>query len=158
MLSIDRNPNPTKNRMCMWQLYWFVKRIHVLEARIWSPFLLLIGMVYLQIGSGIEIANHFYEGNFELDEFKSDLVNGTFYYFNFGAQALMVLGLRQAGVPFFRSCSAGSGEQSKWQCFAAWVGTVFDVFMVLSIPATPVVYALGGRDKAVSICSAFGGE
>mmetsp|Transcript_11382 Transcript_11382/g.22676 ORF Transcript_11382/g.22676 Transcript_11382/m.22676 type:complete len:126 (+) Transcript_11382:208-585(+) len=113
-------------------------------------------MVYLQIGSGIEIANHFYEGNFELDEFKSDLVNGTFYYFNFGAQALMVLGLRQAGVPFFRACSAGNGEQSKWQCFAAWVGTVFDVFMVLSIPATPVVYALGGREKAVSICSAFG--
>eukprot|EP00518_Triparma_eleuthera_P004814 CAMPEP_0182464368 /NCGR_PEP_ID=MMETSP1319-20130603/8572_1 /TAXON_ID=172717 /ORGANISM="Bolidomonas pacifica, Strain RCC208" /LENGTH=139 /DNA_ID=CAMNT_0024664009 /DNA_START=190 /DNA_END=610 /DNA_ORIENTATION=+ len=104
-------------------------------------------MVYLQIGSGIEIANHFYEGNFELDEFKSDLVNGTFYYFNFGAQALMVLGLRQAGVPFFRACSAGNGEQSKWQCFAAWVGTVFDVFMVLSIPATPVVYALGGGKK-----------
>mmetsp|Transcript_10880 Transcript_10880/g.22063 ORF Transcript_10880/g.22063 Transcript_10880/m.22063 type:complete len:151 (-) Transcript_10880:55-507(-) len=68
----------------------------------------------------------------------------------------MVLGLRQAGVPFFRACSAGNGEQSKWQCFAAWVGTVFDVFMVLSIPATPVVYALGGREKAVSICSAFG--
>ena len=39
---------------------------------------------WLQVGSAIEIANHHYEGNFELKEFKTDLVNGIFYFFNFG--------------------------------------------------------------------------
>ena len=33
---------------------------------------------WLQVGSAIEIANHHYEGNFELKEFKTDLVNGIF--------------------------------------------------------------------------------
>ena len=92
--------------VCGWQIWVYVERVEALKRRIWSPYLLLLGFIvrslcndvtirvlmvspsphtpkftrvqWLQVGSAIEIANHHYEGNFELKEFKTDLVNGIF--------------------------------------------------------------------------------
>jgi hypothetical protein len=56
--------------VCTWQLWVFLAKITTLQTRIHSPFLFLIGCVWLQIGSAIEIANHYYVGDFELNGFQ----------------------------------------------------------------------------------------
>jgi len=143
--------------ICTWQLWVFLKKLLVLRQRIWNPFWLLIGFIWLQIGSAIEIANHQYEGDWELRGFKTDLVNGLFYFFNFGAQSLMCLGFRTAKQGFRRCPSKEEQQHGGCQFHPADVfGVVFDVVLVITIPATPIIYAVLGRNKAISICSSFG--
>lgn len=139
--------------ICTWQLWVFVTKLPVLQQRIWSPFVLLIGFTWHQISSAIEIANHQYEGDWELRGFKTDLINGLFYFFNFGANALMCLGFRTVNQSFWRCHS--QGEQRQFQAADSF-GVVFDVVIILIIPATPTLYAVLGRDRAISICSSFG--
>jgi len=142
--------------ICTWQLSVFVAKLPVLRQRIWSPVVLLTGFTWLQIGSAIEIANHQYEGNWELRGFKTDLINGLFYFFNFGANSLMCLGFRTAKQSLWRCPSKGE-QQSGRYCRATDIfGVAFDVAIMLTVPATPIIYAALGRDKAISICSSFG--
>ena len=136
-------------------IWAFLHKYDTLRNRLWSPFILLTGLVWLQIGSALEIGNHYYEGNWELSGFPTDLVNGTFYFFNFGAQYLNALGLRKKGLPFFRWPSSGSGGRW-WHCLIDLTALVFDIIMVAAVFSTAPMYTALGRESASSIISAFG--
>jgi len=78
-------------------IWAFLYKYDILRQRIWCPYLLLVGLIFFQIAGAFEIGNHYYEGNWELAGFPSDLVNGSFYFFNFGATYLNALGMRKKG-------------------------------------------------------------
>lgn len=137
-------------------IWAFLHRIDTLRNRIAGPFLLLTGLTWLQIGAALEIANHYYEGDWELVGFPSDLINGTFYFFNFGAQYMNALGLRRKGVPFFRSPKKNENTKYCGCCFTDLVAMIFDILMVIGIIITGPVYAAMGRDGAISLLSMFG--
>lgn len=134
-------------------IWAYMRKLRIIETRIWSPFLLLTGLIWLQVGSALEIGNHFYVNDWELSGFPSDLVNGTFYFFNFGAQYINALALRKKGVPFFRCPSFKDGIVKG---LIDLVAMLFDILMVIAVPITPILYALLGRDVAISVVSAFG--
>ena len=83
---------------CTFALWALSKKYDVLAARIWSPFLLMTGFVWLQLGAAFEIGNHFYINDWQLYEPISDLINASFSFMNFGAQDLNALGLRKKGL------------------------------------------------------------
>jgi len=138
-----------------WNIWAFTHKITTLQNRIWSPFLLLLGLIWLQVGTALEIGNHYYEGNWELAGFPSDLVNGTFYFFNFGAQYLLALGLRKRNLPFFR-IPTRKAEASALSCILNLIAMIFDFLCVAGVLVTGPMYAIRGRNSTISIASSLG--
>eukprot|EP00586_Coscinodiscus_wailesii_P003014 CAMPEP_0172484008 /NCGR_PEP_ID=MMETSP1066-20121228/11258_1 /TAXON_ID=671091 /ORGANISM="Coscinodiscus wailesii, Strain CCMP2513" /LENGTH=269 /DNA_ID=CAMNT_0013248243 /DNA_START=103 /DNA_END=912 /DNA_ORIENTATION=+ len=136
-----------------WTVWAIQRKLPILHKRIWSPFLLITGIIFLQLGAAFEIANHYYEGNFELKDMKTDFINGVFYFFNFGGNYLNVLGLRNKSVPFFRI--PGFIGNCKGGCFDLLI-MLFDIFMVVGIFITLPIYFSLGREQSISTISAFG--
>ena len=140
----------------------FLYKYDTLRKRIWCPYLLLMGLVFFQIAGAFEIGNHYYEGNWELAGFPSDLINGNFYFFNFGATYLNALGLRKKGVPIFRRpilcCCGGGGGNDKSTVVAGLLDVlamIFDLILVVGFFITAPAYAVLGRADAVGILSGF---
>ena len=89
-------------------LFWaFFQKYDMFKKRIWSPFLLLIALTWLLIGPVFEIGNHFYVDNWQLYNPQSDLINGSFFFFNFGAQNILALSIRINNQKFIRRPSGG---------------------------------------------------
>lgn len=124
-------------------IYAFVKKFDVLVQRIWSPFFLLIALTWLLIGPAFEIGNHFYIDNWQLYRPVSDLINGSFSFFNFGSQNILAVSLRKPNRPFFR-CGTSILD---------WFSIFADLILPLLIFVNPLVYALAGRSKAVAALS-----
>lgn len=127
-------------------LYAFLQKVDVFKQRIWSPFVLLVALTWLEIGPAFEIGNHFYENNWQLYESNSDLVNASFSFFNFGANNLLALSLRKTNLPLFRR---GTGALD-W----LMVGLDF-VFIALTL-GQPFVYTYLGRETSVTFLSPVG--
>lgn len=138
--------------VCTFALYSFNKKYDVLKSRIWSPFLLMIGLVWLQVGPAFEIGNHFYVNDWELFESQADLINASFSFFNFGAQNLNALGLRKKGVnlcrPIDNLCSCAS--------ILDLVILLGDWLFIVLTFVQPIVYVTLGRDASVTLLSPFG--
>merc|ERR1719384_2413857 len=64
-------------------MFCYYTRLERLRAYIFSPFLLMVGITMMQLGSWLEIADHHYDGNFELKDVTSNFVNALFYCNNF---------------------------------------------------------------------------
>lgn len=134
-------------------IWAFLYKLDTLKKRIWSPYFLLMGLIFFQIAGAFEIGNHYYEGDWELAGFPSDLINGSFYFFNFGATYLNALGLRNKDVPIFRPpllCAKG---------FVAglldFLAMAFDLILVAGFVLTAPFYATAGREDSSGILSAF---
>jgi hypothetical protein len=116
-------------------------------------------LVFFQIAGAFEIGNHYYEGNWELAGFPSDLINGNFYFFNFGATYLNALGLQKKGVPILRRpilCCGGGGNKSTVVAgLLDILAMIFDLILVVGFIITAPAYAILGRGDAVGILSAF---
>jgi len=152
-------------------IWAFLYKYDILRQRIWCPYLLLMGLIFFQIAGAFEIGNHYYEGNWELAGFPSDLVNGSFYFFNFGATYLNALGMRKKGVPIFRRpllfryccCGGGSGSEGKRSGGCRTVinslldllAMIFDLILVVGFLITGPMYFAVGRGDAVGILSGF---
>lgn len=136
-----------------WTVWAILRKQSILEKRIWSPFLLLSGAIFLQLAAAFEIANHYYEGNFALDNMKTDFINGIFYFFNIAAIYLNALGLRNKTVPFFR-CPSFVGNIGGG--LLNLLVMVFDLFLVVGIFITLPIYFTSGRAGADPILTAFG--
>lgn len=139
--------------VCAWNIWCFLYKFDILRSRIWMPYLLLLGLIWLQIAAGLEIGNHYYVGDWELAGFQSDLINGSFYFFNFGGNYLIALGLRVKDSPFFRCPSKDNGI---FNCVVDFFAMLFDILMVIALIFTAPLYAAIGRDSAISVISAFG--
>ena len=113
--------------LCIW---CFLERYPIFQERIWSPFLLIVALTWLLIGSTFEIANHFYVDNWQLYDPQSDLINGSFSFFNFGAQNLLALSLRKQGQIFFRRPPSTIGD---------WLGFILDPILMILIVVNPIV-------------------
>jgi len=124
-------------------LYGIMKNVQVIEKRIWSPFLLVTAMTWLMMATSFEISNHFYVNDWELYDPKSDLINASFFFFNFGAQNLMAISLRKKGVPFIRNGSS---------CLD-WTTMIVDPILAVLIVINPIVYGIVGRSTAVQVLS-----
>jgi len=134
-------------------IWAFLYKYDTLRNRIWCPYILLMGLVFFQIAGALEIGNHYYEGNWELAGFPSDLINGSFYFFNFGGTYLMALGLRKKGVAIFRRplCCSGGFKAGALDVLAM----VFDLILFVGLVLTAPFYAIAGRANASGILSAF---
>jgi len=135
----------------IWVLY---KKLPVIQTRIWSPYVLLTGLIWLQLGAAFEIADH-QQSDWELVGSPSSFINGVFYFFNFGGNYLNVLGLRKKGLAFFRFPSDFSRVKIFDSLFDI-VAVIFDIFMVIAIILSPILYATMGRANTTPITSAFG--
>lgn len=152
-------------------IWAFLYKYDTLRQRIWCPYLLLMGLIFFQIAGAFEIGNHYYEGNWELAGFPSDLINGSFYFFNFGATYLNALGMRKKGVPIFRRpllfryccCGGGTGSEGERSgaCRAVMnslldlIAMIFDFILVVGFLITGPMYLAVGRGDAVGILSGF---
>jgi len=127
-------------------LYAYYKTYAIFLNRIWSPFILLIALTWLEIGPAFEIGNHFYVNNWQLFDSQADLINASFSFFNFGSQNLLALSLRKKGLPLLR----------KGESLLEWVVILFDGLFVLLTVAQPFVYVYLGRDTSVTFLSPIG--
>lgn len=134
-------------------IWAFLYKFDTLQKRIWSPYFLLMGLIFFQIAGAFEIGNHYYEGDWELAGFPSDLINGSFYFFNFGATYLNALGLRNKDVPIFRRplLSAKGFVAGLLDILAM----IFDLILVAGFVLTAPFYAAAGREDSSGILSAF---
>ena len=126
--------------LAMWA---FMSKYSIFQKRIYSPFLLMVTLTWLMNAAAFEISNHFYVDNWQLYDPRSDLINGSFSFFNFGAQNLLALSLRKVGLGFVRK-----GESP-----LEWIAICLDVVMILLIFANPIVYAVAGREVSVTALS-----
>ena len=124
-------------------IYAFLRNIHVLEQRIWSPMMLLTALTWLLLATAFEISNHFYVDNWQLYDPQSDIINGSFSFFNFGAQNLMAVSLRKRDLAFAR----------KGTSLTDWLMVFFDPLLLLLIVINPIVYGFAGRSTAVTALS-----
>jgi len=127
-------------------IYAFLKGYSKFQQRIYSPFLLMVALTWLLVATPFEIGNHFYVDNWQLYDPKSDLINGSFFFFNFGAQSLLALSLRKEGLPFIR----------KGTSFLDWVVIILDPIIAILVIINPIVYVTAGRSTAVTALSPTG--
>jgi len=126
-------------------IYTFMKKFHIIEQRIWSPFLLMVTLTWLLLSTAFEISNHYYVDDWQLYNPQSDLINGSFSFFNFGAQNLLALSVRKKNVgPFFRN-----GGRS----ILNWLAIIWDPIMAALIVVNPIVYGTVGRSVSVTALS-----
>lgn len=133
-------------------IWAFLYKLDTLRNRIWCPYFLLMGLVFFQIAGAFEIGNHYYEGDWELAGSPSDLINGSFYFFNFGATYLNALGLRNKDVPLFRRPLCGKGFKAGALDF---LSMAFDLILVVGFVLTAPFYATAGREDSSGMLSAF---
>jgi len=140
--------------VCTYALWCVYSRIDVFRQRIYSPFLLLLGIVWLQIGPAFEIGNHFYVNDWELRDGTGDLVNASFSFFNFGAQNLNAIGLRKKDFPLLRRPDFSRGV---WAGILDLVTLVADPLFLVVTVVQPIAYYALGRQASVSALSPVGG-
>lgn len=125
-------------------LFWaFLEKHHIFKKRIWSPFLLVIALTWLLIGPVFEIGNHFYIDNWQLYDPQSDLINGSFNFFNFGAQNILALSLRTRNQKFIRRPSGGG-----FRLIGDILAIILDPILAVLVIINPVVYGVAGRETA----------
>jgi len=142
--------------VCTFAIYAVYRKVAIFQQRIFSPFLLLIGLIWLQIGPAFEIGNHFYVNDWELRESISDMINASFSFFNFGAQNLISLSLRKKGVNFLRKPNF-EPEYYYLRGLMECVVIVLDVLFVVTILIQPALYNTLGRDRSSSVLSPLAG-
>lgn len=124
-------------------LYVVYLKAEALKTRIFSPFLFMVALVWLQVGPAFEIASHDYEDNWELkNAVRASLVHGSFSFFNVGAVCLIPLSLHKLGVPLIRTPSFNDG------CIAGLLdlaSVLSDVVCAFTIVAMPALYYFLGR-------------
>lgn len=124
-------------------IYAFLQNYYRFQQRIYSPFLLMVALTWLLKATSFEIGNHYYVNNWQLFDPKSDLINGTFFFFNFGAQSLLALSLRKEGLSFIR----------KGASFLDWLAIILDPIIAILVIVNPIVYVTAGRSTAVATLS-----
>ncbi len=124
-------------------IWALMKKLSVFEQRIFSPFILMVTLTWYLMAAAFEIANHYYIDNWQLYDPQADLINGSFSFFNFGAQNLLALSLRKKDLKFFR-CGTSILD---------WLAIIWDPIFVLLIFANPIVYGLAGRQASVTALS-----
>ena len=123
---------------------WAVMRkMSIFEQRIYSPFLLIVTLTWLLQAAAFEIGSHFYIDNWQIYDPMSDLINGSFSFFNFGAQNTLAVSLRKKDLPFFRR-----GEN-----FLDWLAIICDPLLCALVIVNPIVYATAGREVSNSTLS-----
>jgi len=136
---------------CTFALWALSKKYDVIKTRIWSPFLLMTGFVWLQLAAAFEIGNHFYINDWQLYEPISDLINASFSFLNFGAQDLNALSLRKKGLPFVRPIDKIFSING----LLAAIAMIADFLFIVLIPIRPIIYAAVGRQASITILSPF---
>jgi len=122
-------------------------KLDILKQRIWSPLLLFTSSIFLIICPGFEIGDHYFTEPlpWELKEAPSNLINGSFAFFNVGGICLMTLAIRKIGVPFFRVPSFSNGVLAGLLDLVAMLG---DIACAVLVVAQPFLYASLGRLRA----------
>ena len=124
----------------VWAMWCVVQKMDILKKRIYSPFLLLTGIVYCAIASMPEDASHKFTTNWNLcyDTLESGGIL-LFYIFLSAGFGGITIAIRKKDVPLIRCVNPFCGG------FWDFVSFVVDwVIIVLSLGIGPV-YALAGR-------------
>lgn len=127
-----------------WTLWVFLEKFHSLQTRIQSPFLMLLGLTWLQISAAFEIGTHEYDGNWELTNFPpTDLINGSHDYFNFVGQAFIALSMKKYGSSIIPVCLGfvSIRDDSKKFSWLELVSLLFDMLMIGTIFGRSIAYS-----------------
>jgi len=124
---------------------WCVfEKMEILKKRIYSVFLLEVGIIYCAVASMPELASHIYTMNWNLcyDTIESDGIL-LFYIFLSAGFSAITISLRKAGLPLIR-CPSG--------CWDAVTLLVDWALIVLSLGIS-FVYSTFGKDKCIILVS-----
>eukprot|EP00984_Skeletonema_dohrnii_P012776 scaffold5217_cov80-Skeletonema_dohrnii-CCMP3373.AAC.1 len=117
----------------------------IIQQRIYSPFTLMVGLVWLQLGTAFEIGNHYYTSDWALEIATTDLINGSFSFFNFGANNINAIALKKKGVPLLRC--------PDWiiNGLVDAVAIIGDLFLLIATIIQPLLYVMLGRVGSNSV-------
>ena len=134
----------------------------IFQQRIHSPFLLIVALSWMLMGTTFEISNHYYIDNWQLYDPQADLINGSFSFFNFGSQNLLAFSLRKknyGGNILFRpkleqgaDVHTTTNQTKKVSCLDYMV-SFWDPIFLLLIVINPIVYGVVGRSTSVTALS-----
>ncbi len=102
----------------------------------------MLAILWVQLGTAFEIGSHNYTSDWGLDIRKTDLIHGSFSFFNYGTQFIMAIALKKKGVPLFRCPDFSSGIINGVVDAIAVIG---DLFMLVMTIIQPILYAMIGR-------------
>lgn len=117
----------------------------IIQQRIYSPFTLIMALLWVQIGTAFEIGSHHYISDWGLEIKTTDLIHGSFSFFNYGTQFIQAIALKKKGVPLLRCPDFGNGIINGVIDMVAILGDLFLLFMTIS---QPILYAMMGRESS----------
>jgi len=123
--------------------YCIYAKQDILKQRIYSTLLLFTCVIFLSICPGFEIGEHYFTepDPWELKKAPSNLINGSFAFFNVGGVCLTALAIRKIGLPFFRIPSF----ENVLAGVLDLVVILADIVIAATIVVQPLLYATRGR-------------
>jgi len=122
-----------------------------------------MGLVWLQLGTAFEIGSHKYTSNWGLEIQLTDLINGSFGFFNYGATNINAIALKKKGVPLLRCPKLGFDKglvNGLVNGLVDVIAILGDLFLAVATISQPFLYFMLGREGANSIsipASSFAG-
>jgi len=128
--------------VCIFALWVIYVKMDVLKERIYSPFLLLVGIMCLAIGSMSEVDNHSFALNWNACYDTAETLSKLYFYtFVGGGCACLPIGLRKKDLPLVRN-PTGNFD---WYCFLGdWILIIFTI-------VTPLAWVYKGQVLAQNI-------
>eukprot|EP00985_Skeletonema_marinoi_P003170 scaffold1317_cov136-Skeletonema_marinoi.AAC.4 len=120
----------------------------IIQQRIYSPFTLMVGLVWLQLGTAFEIGNHHYTADWGLEIATTDLINASFSFCNFGANNINAIALKKKGVPLLRCPDFSKGIINGLVDVVAIIG---DLVLLIATIIQPLLYVMLGRAGSNSV-------
>jgi len=140
---------------CYLGFYCTYSKQAILNQRIYSTFLLFSSLISLIICPGFEIGEHYFTdpNPWEIAVAPSNLINGSFQFFNGTGICLMALAVRKIGTPFFRKPDFSDVLAG----LIDLVLMVADIFIAIFIVAQPILYFTLGRLEAQTFTNPING-
>jgi hypothetical protein len=135
-------------------MYAFYKKSDIIHQRIYSPFILLMGLVWLQLGTAFEIGSHNYTSDWGLEIQTTDLINGSFSFFNYGANNINAIALKKKGVPLLRCPKLGFDKgivNGLVNGLVDVIANLGDLYLAAATISQPILYMMLGREGSNSI-------
>lgn len=105
----------------------------------------MMALLWTQIGTAFEIGSHHYIADWGLAVKTSDLIHGSFSFFNYGTQFILAVALKKKDVPLLRCADFGDGIINGVVDSIAILG---DLFLIIITISQPIVYAMVGRESS----------
>lgn len=105
----------------------------------------MLALLWVQIGTAFEIGTHYYIADWGLKIKTTDLIHGSFSFFNYGTQFIQAIALKKKGVPLLRWPDFRNGIING---VVDMIAIVADLFLLVMTISQPILYAMLGRESS----------